>query len=187
MIRISPYPFNMLNFLFSATNISVFQFTLGTAISLLKIAFHVYVGANLTSFVKHLLGEDDDLTPEQVRVEKVKFFIAILFSVIAFSVLAYIYRVAKEAVNEVNQADPIDQEEQMAFLNHQEQDDDPDEIELEPHTTATQSATLVEDTLPRDSMSLDTWDNWGEDEGDDDASLKETIPKNNALVNNKYD
>lgn len=178
MIRISPYPFNMLNFLFAATNISVFHFALGTAISLLKIAFHVYVGANLTSFVKHLLGEDDDLTPEQLRVEKIKFFVAIAFSILATVVIIYIYRIARQAVKEANESDPLDDEEQMAsLLNHQEQDDDPDEIELEPHTS-----TQV-DTLPRDSMSLDTWDNWGDDDDDDATSLKEMIPKKNTLLN----
>lgn len=176
MIRLSPYPFNLLNFLFSATNISIFHFALGTGITLLKIAFHVYVGANLTSFVKHLLGEDDDLTPEQVRVEKVKFFISILFGVVAFGVLFYIYRVAKQAVAEANQSDPLDNEEQMAFLNHQDQDDDPDEIELEPQHTTREPANSVDSMLPRDSMSLDTWDNWGDDD-EDNTSLKEMIPK----------
>ncbi|RKP37241.1 snare associated Golgi protein-domain-containing protein, partial [Dimargaris cristalligena] len=50
LIRISPYPFTIINALLSGTNITLKSYSIATAISLLKLITHVYVGANLTSF-----------------------------------------------------------------------------------------------------------------------------------------
>ncbi|ORE08383.1 hypothetical protein BCV72DRAFT_248842 [Rhizopus microsporus var. microsporus] len=128
LIRLSPYPFNLLNFLFAATDIPFSHFVAGTALSLLKIALHIYIGANLTSFAKHILGEDgdEDMTEEQKTAEKIKFAAGIVGSIISFAVIAYVYKLAKEAIAEVK----LEEDEEMqGFLNEEESvevDDDND-------------------------------------------------------------
>lgn len=164
MIRLSPYPFNLLNVLFASTNISLFHFAAGTALTLLKIAFHVYIGANLTSFAKHILGEDEDMTEGQIRAEKVQNFVMVIGSIITFAGMAYIYRVAKAAVKEANTPD---HEEMVGFLQEieEEEEDSIEEHELE----------------PRQSVSLDVWDAWGDDDDEDEEEptfKKHVVGKN---------
>jgi cbb3-type cytochrome oxidase subunit 3 len=154
LVRIAPHPFSIMNFLFSATNISLLDYTLGTAISLFKISLHVYIGANLTSFAKLVLGdEDEDLTPEQIKVEKIRYFVTFLFAILFAGVFGYIYRIAKKAVEEANSVQ--DEEEQLGFLSHQEHDEEEIELEVPRHS------------ITRDSMSIDNWDNWDDEEEED--------------------
>ncbi|KAI8329755.1 snare associated Golgi protein-domain-containing protein [Chlamydoabsidia padenii] len=112
LIRFSPYPFNLLNVLFASTEIPLSQFALGTAISLIKIGLHVYIGANLTSFAKHVLGEEDDLTESEKRAETIREIAVVIGSLLATGVMIYVYFVAKKAVEDVRQ----ENEESMAFL-----------------------------------------------------------------------
>ncbi|KAI8644213.1 snare associated Golgi protein-domain-containing protein [Parasitella parasitica] len=164
LIRFSPYPFNLLNVLFAATNISLFQFAAGTGISLLKIALHVYIGANLTSFAKHVLGEDQDLSESEQRVMKIRFAAAIFFSLLAFVVMGYLYRVAKAAIAETAATD----EEQMSFLNHQDEEEglldavDDGNNSINESTLQVNTNSVADE--PRESVSLDAWDAWGDDD-----------------------
>lgn len=194
LIRLSPYPFNLLNVLFAATDIKLSHFAVGTALSLLKIALHVYIGANLTSFAKHVLGEDEDMSEDELRIENIKYVAMMFFSIIAFVVMAYLYRVAKAAVAEANNLD----EEQMSFLNHHDEevgflddDDSEDEnnnakstpVNLDVHTTSN-TAVATDNQLhmneTRDNISLDNWDNWGDDDSDSDVA-EQVIPLNQKL------
>ncbi|KAI9316446.1 snare associated Golgi protein-domain-containing protein, partial [Dichotomocladium elegans] len=153
LIRLSPYPFNLLNVLFAATNISLFNFALGTAISLTKIALHIYIGANLTSFAKHLMGDDEDMSESDRRAETARIIAAALGSVLAFAVMIYIYFVAKRAIKQVEQGE-LNGEESMAFLSHQEVGD-------------------------ADAASLEDWMEWNDD--DDDESMDHTYPTSRDL------
>jgi heme/copper-type cytochrome/quinol oxidase subunit 1 len=98
--------------LFASTDIPLSHFALGTAISLVKIGLHVYVGANLTSFAKHVLGEEDDLTDSEKRAETIREIAVVIGSILATGVMVYVYFVAKRAVEEVRH----ESEESMAFL-----------------------------------------------------------------------
>ncbi|ORZ07885.1 snare associated Golgi protein-domain-containing protein [Absidia repens] len=113
LIRLSPYPFNLLNVLFAATDIPLSHFALGTALSLIKIGLHVYIGANLTSFAKHVLGGEDDLTESEKRAETVREIVIVIGSILATAVMVYVYFVAKRAVEEVKQ----ESDESQAFLD----------------------------------------------------------------------
>ncbi|KAG0169286.1 hypothetical protein DFQ30_003760 [Apophysomyces sp. BC1015] len=97
-----------------ATDISLIHYALGTAISLIKIGLHVYIGANMTSFAKHVLGEDDDMTEGERQAENVRYVAIGIGSFLALGVMAYVYLVAKRAVAEV--AAETESEEAMAFL-----------------------------------------------------------------------
>lgn len=99
--------------MFSATEIPLSTYTLGTAISLVKIAIHVYIGATLPSFAKHILGEDDGEAVD-TATEVFRYTAMVLGSVLAFSVMIYVYFVAKKAVEEVIQEDNL---ETRGFLN----------------------------------------------------------------------
>ncbi|KAI8141477.1 snare associated Golgi protein-domain-containing protein [Fennellomyces sp. T-0311] len=120
LIRLSPYPFNLLNVLFAATDISLRDYTLGTALTLIKIGLHIYIGANLTSFAKHILGEDEDLTEAEQTAETVRMVSVILGSLLSTAVMGYIYVIAKRAVAEANLEE--NDAEQMAFLDRREGD-----------------------------------------------------------------
>lgn len=171
MIRLSPYPFNLLNVVFAATNISLFQFAAGTALTLLKIALHVYIGANLTSLAKHILGEEEDLSEDEIRIEKLKSFAMVVGSIITFIGMAYIYRVAKAAIKEAN----LDQPEH--FLPPHD-DDEEEEMGL----TLLGPSKIVEE--PRDSVSIDNWDDWGDEDSDDeeDHTLPTKFKKDEVLA-----
>ncbi|KAJ3342020.1 hypothetical protein HDU93_003542 [Gonapodya sp. JEL0774] len=47
VVRVAPYPFSLMNVLLSTTRISFLTFFIATAISLLKIALHVYIGSTV--------------------------------------------------------------------------------------------------------------------------------------------
>ncbi|KAG0335295.1 hypothetical protein BG000_007644 [Podila horticola] len=49
LIRLAPYPFNILNLALSATHIPLGTFALATALSLTKLTLHVYIGSTLSS------------------------------------------------------------------------------------------------------------------------------------------
>ncbi|KAG0032795.1 hypothetical protein BGZ82_006389 [Podila clonocystis] len=49
LIRLAPYPFNILNLALSATHIPLRTFALATALSLTKLTLHVYIGSTLSS------------------------------------------------------------------------------------------------------------------------------------------
>ncbi|KAI7897888.1 snare associated Golgi protein-domain-containing protein [Cokeromyces recurvatus] len=175
LIRISPYPFNLLNFFFASTSIPLSHFVAGTAISLLKIALHVYIGANLTSFVDHLLGKDGDLTEAQLRAMKVKYVAFIIFTLLAIVVMAYLYQIAKTAVA----AESIDDEEQVSFLNHRQEEEEDDDVNASTVTilssgTVISSSSIIplnshhertiRDNNSSSSISLDAWDAWEDEE-----------------------
>lgn len=134
------------NVLFAATNISLRDYTIGTALTLTKIALHVYIGANLTSFAKQFLDEEDDseMTDSERRANTARTIAMIIGSVLATGVMIYIYIVAKRAVKEVEQEEQQDDQESLAFLSRQAQED-------------------------HDDASLEDWMEWHED---DDHSVE---------------
>jgi hypothetical protein len=86
--------------LFAATDMSLASYTLGTAISLIKIGIHVYIGATLPSFAKHILGDDDDETVD-TGTQIFRYTAMIFGGILSFGVMIYIYFIAKKAVEEV--------------------------------------------------------------------------------------
>lgn len=104
--------------LFASTDIPLSHFALGTALSLIKIGLHVYIGANLTSFAKHVLGEEDDMTDSEKRAETVREIVVVIGSILATAVMVYVYFVAKRAVEEVKQ----ESDESQAFLGPDDND-----------------------------------------------------------------
>ncbi|KAI8089990.1 snare associated Golgi protein-domain-containing protein [Halteromyces radiatus] len=166
LIRLSPYPFNLLNVLFASTDIPLSHFALGTALSLIKIALHVYVGANLTSFAKHVLGEDDDMPESEKQAETVREIAVVIGSVLATGVMIYVYLVAKRAVEEVQR----ENEESVAFLGGSANIGGESSYEEE-NQIAMEEAGLTDD-----------WIEWnGSDDDDDDNSIQPNHPSGGNL------
>ncbi|KAI8878168.1 hypothetical protein K501DRAFT_259041 [Backusella circina FSU 941] len=128
LIRLSPYPFNLLNIFFATTDMSLFQFAAGTALSLLKIALHIYIGANLTSFAKMVLGDEEELSEKEQHVQNVRYFSMALGFALTFGVMAYIYHIAKKVVKEVS-LEEENNDESLAFLGETRDEEDPSSAE----------------------------------------------------------
>ncbi|KAF8931900.1 hypothetical protein BGZ58_007359 [Dissophora ornata] len=108
LIRLAPYPFNVMNALLSATHIPLSTFALATAISLIKLALHVYIGSTLSSLAvlpPPPLGDDGDTTaplPDPAdgnsHGRALKIVVMVFSMIIGFAVGAYVWIVAKREI-----------------------------------------------------------------------------------------
>ncbi|KAF9131180.1 hypothetical protein BGW39_002150 [Mortierella sp. 14UC] len=123
LIRLAPYPFNLMNALLSATHIPLSTFSLATALSLTKLALHVYIGSTLSSLAPIAAipggggGEggttnpDGSLptdptpgTPPGSNVDpnshgrNVKIVFMVISIILGFAVGAYVWTVAKREI-----------------------------------------------------------------------------------------
>ncbi|KAJ1679175.1 Tlg2-vesicle protein [Spiromyces aspiralis] len=103
LVRLSPYPFNIVNLLLSATHISFRKYAAATLLSLLKLLLHVYIGANLEAitdlFRKDKDGDDGD-SEKHNTISKQKLIFMIVGIVISVATMVYIMVVAKRRVEE---------------------------------------------------------------------------------------
>ncbi|KAF9896588.1 hypothetical protein BX616_007162, partial [Lobosporangium transversale] len=102
LIRLAPYPFNVMNALLSATHIPLHTYTLATAISLVKLTLHVYIGSTLSSLTE---GDDDEKNPDGTPKDpssghgkKLKVIIMIFGIILGIGVGAYVWLVAKREI-----------------------------------------------------------------------------------------
>ncbi|KAK3839149.1 MAG: snare associated Golgi protein-domain-containing protein, partial [Linnemannia elongata] len=110
LIRLAPYPFNVMNALLSATHIPLSTFALATALSLTKLALHVYIGSTLSSLAPTITppeGEttnpDGSLPPttpvnNNTHVRNLKIVFMVISIIIGFAVGAYVWTVAKREI-----------------------------------------------------------------------------------------
>ncbi|KAJ3036559.1 hypothetical protein HK097_003807 [Rhizophlyctis rosea] len=94
LIRLAPYPYNLLNILFSATSITLSQYTLATSISLLKLLIYVYIGSTIADLA---LG-DTKLTPARILLMSVGIIIGA--GVLIYMTMAVHKVVARKAAEE---------------------------------------------------------------------------------------
>ncbi|KAJ3106056.1 Tlg2-vesicle protein [Phlyctochytrium planicorne] len=64
LIRLAPYPFGIINVIFSTTSISVYRFAAATSIAATKNMIHVYIGSTLQSLVDIGGGRGKDKPPK---------------------------------------------------------------------------------------------------------------------------
>ncbi|KAG0215530.1 Tlg2-vesicle protein [Mortierella sp. GBA30] len=91
LIRLAPYPFNIMNALLSATHIPLPIFGLATAMSLVKLMLHVYIGSTLSS----LAGGTDE---GDKHGKALKIVVMILSIILGMGVGGYVWIVAKREV-----------------------------------------------------------------------------------------
>ncbi|KAJ1926194.1 Tlg2-vesicle protein [Tieghemiomyces parasiticus] len=96
LIRISPYPFTIINALLSGTSITLRDYSVATAISLLKLISHVYIGANLTSF-SNMVFE---------RMAWWQVLLMLMGIVVGLGVMIYVYRLTQHAIDSMAEIPP---------------------------------------------------------------------------------
>lgn len=110
LIRLAPYPYNVLNVLLASSPHLTFKtYTIATACALPKLMFHTFLGSSLSSFSEHLTGEiatdentsnDDNSAAARVRI--ISFILAAITGVGA---LVYLFIFARRAVIEAEEED----------------------------------------------------------------------------------
>ncbi|KAG0326055.1 hypothetical protein BGZ99_010194 [Dissophora globulifera] len=96
LIRLAPYPFNIMNALLSATHIPLHTYAFATALSLVKLALHVYIGSTLYSLTG---GDDGGQEGEpQGHGKAVKILVLVLGVILGIGVGGYVWVVAKREI-----------------------------------------------------------------------------------------
>jgi hypothetical protein len=113
LMRLAPYPYNLFNTLLSATHISLRTFACATALSLLKLLIHVYIGTKLSSFSAHFSSEVQESDENESHssgppLDVVKMSMGITGVIIAVGVVVYVWLVARRMVKEVEDEDVYD-------------------------------------------------------------------------------
>ncbi|KAH7057671.1 snare associated Golgi protein-domain-containing protein [Linnemannia elongata] len=110
LIRLAPYPFNVMNALLSATHIPLSTFALATALSLTKLALHVYIGSTLPSLAPITTPPEGETTnpdgslPPTIPVNSnthgrnLKIVFMVISIIIGLAVSAYVWTVAKREI-----------------------------------------------------------------------------------------
>ncbi|KAJ1960262.1 Tlg2-vesicle protein [Dimargaris xerosporica] len=158
LIRLSPYPFNLVNALLSGTQIPVRQFALATALSLIKLNMHVYIGANLTEFSNAMFEQK---SPWQIAI-------MVVGMVVGTGVMVYIYWLTKRAVDVVADIPPEGEEVPMQWISDaaseqvlEVHEEPPVHHSLDEHPLQNSKARRVPSTITNSS-----WD-WDGSEDDD--------------------
>ncbi|GJJ78139.1 hypothetical protein EMPS_10498 [Entomortierella parvispora] len=115
LIRLAPYPFNVMNALLSTTHIPLSTYTLATALSLSKLALHVYIGSTLSSLaalppalpsLPPMDGDQGENTPETAlpgtegdsHGRNLKIVVMVISMTLGIAVGAYVWLVAKREI-----------------------------------------------------------------------------------------
>ncbi|KAF9122874.1 hypothetical protein BGW39_009424 [Mortierella sp. 14UC] len=98
LIRLAPYPYNVMNAILSATHIPLSTFIAATAISLIKLTLHVYIGSTLSTLTG---GDGDNTDPNKDpnnHGKRVKVFLMVMGIILGVGVGAYVWAVAKREI-----------------------------------------------------------------------------------------
>ncbi|KAK5807950.1 snare associated Golgi protein-domain-containing protein, partial [Linnemannia elongata] len=98
LIRLAPYPFNVMNAILSATHIPLSTYIVATAISLIKLTLHVYIGSTLSTLTG---GDGDDTDPKKDpnnHGKRVKILMMVMGIILGIGVGAYVWAVAKREI-----------------------------------------------------------------------------------------
>lgn len=113
LVRLAPYPYNVMNVLLAATTLSMKTYVTCTGLSLFKVIIHTSIGAGIRSFSVHKDGKE-----KEDGWSKVWTVAGITLCVALFLYLSWVARraVDDELVDEMEPSSAIS-EERVAFLN----------------------------------------------------------------------
>jgi uncharacterized membrane protein YdjX (TVP38/TMEM64 family) len=102
LVRIAPYPYNVMNFALSASSVSLGTFALATGISLVKLGTHIAIGASLETLKESIFTH-----PSPLRI------VSIIFGMLlGIGIFVYVYIITKQAITEAeSQAEEVQMEE----------------------------------------------------------------------------
>ncbi|KFH66918.1 hypothetical protein MVEG_07443 [Podila verticillata NRRL 6337] len=102
LIRLAPYPYNVLNLALSLTHIPIMTFAAATALSLLKLSLHVYIGSTLSTLTTPKDGDD---TPDPNAGSKpLRIFVLVAGIILGVIVGAYVGLLAKHEIDQSENA-----------------------------------------------------------------------------------
>lgn len=114
LIRLAPYPFNVMNCLLAAApSLTLRTYTLCTALSLIKLIIHTTLGASIRSFAAYHVDKPD------AEGDALAHYATAAGIVLCIAIFVYLSIVARRAVDDELDDDaglPGDAEERMAFL-----------------------------------------------------------------------
>jgi len=117
LIRLAPYPYNVMNCLLAASPSLTFRtYTICTALSLFKLIIHTSIGSSIHSFADyHVVKPGGVQEQEENSLARYSTIAGISLCVAIFLYISYITR---RAVNDELEDDaPADSEERVAFLS----------------------------------------------------------------------
>jgi len=91
LIRLAPYPYNLMNIALTATSVSTKGFVFATAVSLIKLSTHTIIGANLDTLHDTLVTNPTPL----------KIFGVVCGVLLGLGIMVYIYWLTRKAVAEM--------------------------------------------------------------------------------------
>ncbi|CAG8542081.1 1355_t:CDS:2 [Ambispora leptoticha] len=103
LIRLAPYPYNILNTLLSATHISLRVYAIATAISLFKLVIHVWIGSKISSFTEHLKGNSDSSNFNEIHLDPMRIIPVMIGVSIGLGVIIYVWILARRSIKEVEE------------------------------------------------------------------------------------
>src|SRR5581483_6988134 len=95
LIRLAPYPYNVLNTLLSATHLSLKTFVGATSLSLFKLMFHVWIGSKLSSISSNYNSKETN--------KALKMGMMIVGIIIGIGVIIYVWISARKAIKEIEE------------------------------------------------------------------------------------
>ncbi|KAF9410839.1 hypothetical protein BGZ94_001518 [Podila epigama] len=105
MIRLAPYPYNILNLALSLTHIPISTYAGATALSLLKLSLHVYIGSTLSTLTsKPSPPTDGDKHPDPIpdpnaKSKPLRIFVLVAGIIVGIIVGAYVGLLAKREID----------------------------------------------------------------------------------------
>ncbi|KAH8830194.1 snare associated Golgi protein-domain-containing protein [Flagelloscypha sp. PMI_526] len=123
LIRLAPYPYNVMNCLLAASKVKLRTFISTTALSLVKVVIHTSVGASIHSFKSYHSAEGGGESEEEKQGRFLAKIWTILGIVLCIGILVYLSMVARRAVDdELGDDDALNDEERVVFLAPDEDD-----------------------------------------------------------------
>lgn len=123
LIRIAPYPYNLLNVvLASAPSLSLQTYTFCTAISLCKLVLHTWIGAGIHNISDSYHTPPDpsqpppEATPEDLHHQRVKAGMTWGGIILCCVLFVYLTHIAKRAIAKAQDDQRVVREEEISFL-----------------------------------------------------------------------
>ncbi|KAG0025367.1 hypothetical protein BGZ82_010064 [Podila clonocystis] len=104
LIRLAPYPYNVLNLALSLTHIPITTFAAATALSLLKLSLHVYIGSTLSTLTTPPPTDGENTPDPNAGSKPLRIFVLVAGIILGVIVGAYIGLLAKREIDQSESA-----------------------------------------------------------------------------------
>ncbi|EKM59688.1 uncharacterized protein PHACADRAFT_250345 [Phanerochaete carnosa HHB-10118-sp] len=129
LIRLAPYPYNVMNCLLAASpSLTLRTYALCTALSLPKLIIHTSIGSSIRSFAQYHIVKPGESAPAAGDEGMLGHYSTVAGVVLCVAIFVYLSIVARRAVDGELGDDVQDSEETVAFLAHDDDGADMQEI-----------------------------------------------------------